>query len=112
MPAHRLRARIDRHFRHSRTRRASRGPRRAQLCLRPGYCCESTCTFSLARFRIELDGNASTRVRLRRFGETGCRQNAEDNRRSYAHDVQVVDPDVRNYVYGLVTAVSPLALSP
>ena len=22
------------------------------------------------------------------------------------HDVQVVDPDVRNYVYGLVTAVS------
>lgn len=24
------------------------------------------------------------------------------------HDVQVVDPDVRNYVYGLVTAVSDL----
>lgn len=25
------------------------------------------------------------------------------------HDVQVVDPDVRNYVYGLVTAVSSLS---
>jgi replication fork protection complex subunit Tof1/Swi1 len=24
------------------------------------------------------------------------------------HDVQVVDPDVRNYVYSLVTAVSSL----
>lgn len=28
------------------------------------------------------------------------------------HDVQVVDPDVRNYVYGLVTAVSTLLFSP
>lgn len=28
------------------------------------------------------------------------------------HDVQVVDPDVRNYVYGLVTAVSSKILSP
>lgn len=26
------------------------------------------------------------------------------------HDVQVVDPDVRNYVYGLVTAVSSCPL--
>ena len=26
------------------------------------------------------------------------------------HDVQVVDPDVRNYVYGLVTAVSSCLL--